>query len=143
MIPLEQEISHVKAYLMLEEARFEERLKVEIDLDPEAMSVQVPNLILQPLVENAVKHGAKTRERGIVKIHIFREKQGVTVDILDNGPGIPEAVVESLHGGVKVQKGIGFINVHKRLTGIFGPESGLQVSRHDDITQVRVWFPES
>ncbi|MDD6212503.1 MAG: LytS/YhcK type 5TM receptor domain-containing protein [Clostridiales bacterium] len=143
MIPLEQEISHVKAYLMLEEARFEERLKVEIDLDPEAMSVQVPNLILQPLVENAVKHGAKTRERGMVKIHVYRENQGVTVDILDNGPGIPEAVVESLHGGERVQKGIGFINVHKRLTGIFGPESGLQVSHQDDMTQVRVWIPES
>lgn len=141
MISLEQELKHVRAYLLLEEARFEEHLKVEIDTEEEALKVQVPNLILQPLVENAVKHGAKTREYGRVRIQIRREGEKVQVSVMDNGPGIPEAVAASLSGGPKVQTGIGFLNVHKRLVSIFGPAAGLQVSRADEMTRVQFELP--
>ena len=64
MVTLDTELEHVKAYTMLEEARFEKRLSIEINADPEALRSCVPNLILQPIVENAVHHGAMQREKG-------------------------------------------------------------------------------
>ena len=139
MITMEMELEHVKAYLMLEEARFEEHLQVEIKADPEALGAcRVPNFILQPLVENAVKHGAMMQEYGTVAIHIQKEEAGTRVEIVDNGPGIPPLVIESLYGGEKIQQGIGLLNVQKRLIGIYGEEAGLQVSCNG--TSTRVWM---
>ena len=68
MVTLDTELEHVKAYTMLEEARFEKRLSIEINADPEALRSCVPNLILQPIVENAVHHGAMQREKGVGKV---------------------------------------------------------------------------
>lgn len=85
MIPLEKELAHVKAYLELEEARFEERLTVKIDVDPDSCGgeqkkeVLVPTLILQPIVENAVKHGAMKREHGVVTITGRLEEPGYSL----------------------------------------------------------------
>ena len=69
-VTLETELEHVKAYLMLEEARFEEHLKIRIEAEPEDLTCRVPNLILQPIVENAVRHGAMKRDKGQVTIRI-------------------------------------------------------------------------
>ena len=78
-VTLETELDHVKAYLMLEEARFEEHLKIKIEAEPRDCTCRVPNLILQPIVENAVRHGAMKRDKGQVTIRIQKEEQSTLI----------------------------------------------------------------
>ncbi|MGN0484049.1 MAG: sensor histidine kinase [Lachnospiraceae bacterium] len=81
---------------MLEEARFEDRLHVEIDA-PNDLLIPVPTLILQPIVENAVKHGAMKRPQGIVRISISFCGSETSITISDNGYGIPETVLQAFY----------------------------------------------
>lgn len=142
MVSLADEMSHVRSYLLLEQARFEERLKITIEEDPEVMHVQVPNLILQPLVENGVKYGAKKamaahRLPGEVRIRIRRVGDQVETAVLDNGPGIPDTVMKCLQTGETVTSespdgnGVGMQNVHRRLVTLWGEGAGLQYHRED------------
>ena len=121
MVTLDTELEHVKAYTMLEEARFEKRLSIEINADPEALRSCVPNLILQPIVENAVHHGAMQREKGVGKVivNVKREERSTRIDVIDNGPGMDYRIVQSLYGGEKVEHtGIGMMNVQQRLISL-------------------------
>lgn len=147
MVPLETELEHVKAYVMLEEARFEEHLKVKIDAKPEDCTCRVPNLILQPIVENAIRHGATKREKGLVTIQIRKEEKNTLIDVSDNGPGIEKGVVDRLYedGGdlphQSESRGIGMLNVQRRLVGIFGKNAGLQIISGESGTMVRMIIP--
>ena len=134
MIALEQEMEHVKAYLMLEEARFEERLQVVIDV-PEDCQVQVPTLILQPIVENAVKHGAMKRERGMVKILAWKEERDMVIQVTDNGMGIPEQVLRAFYDKSTTGQ-YGLLNVDARLRSIYGESHGLKIDTSDQGTSV-------
>lgn len=123
MVTLDTELEHVKAYTMLEEARFEDRLSVEICARAKDLTCCVPNLILQPIVENAIHHGAMKRERGVgkVTVQVKREEKSTRIDVIDNGPGIDYRIIQSLYGGEKVEHtGIGLMNVQKRLVSIYG-----------------------
>jgi two-component system, LytTR family, sensor histidine kinase LytS len=128
---LREECQHVKAYLAIEEARFFDRLQVIYDLDEEAMQTVVPSITLQPLVENAIKHGMKNQSEGfILTISITSGDDGVTVKVEDNGDGIDAARLESLLlEPVESQTGTGIAlyNVNKRLEMIVGNESGLMI----------------
>ncbi|MBM7856206.1 two-component system sensor histidine kinase LytS [Desulfohalotomaculum tongense] len=128
---LEIEINHVQAYLAVVQARFSNRLQITIDVPKHLYAVKLPPLTLQPLVENAVQHGFKkiTAESSI---HIKAEDGGdyVQITVKDNGVGIDPAVLQNLLN-TEQQQGkdkIGLINVNGRLTGIYGPESGLNIS---------------
>lgn len=127
MVTLREEIQHVGAYLELEKARFEERLQVEYNIAKEAEGVLVPNLILQPLVENAVKHGAMKQPQGIVRIEAEYKKDRVIVRVRDNGNGIPKEVSEGLKSHQKVSEGIGLWNVNERLHSIYPESKGVQI----------------
>jgi two-component system, LytTR family, sensor histidine kinase LytS len=128
---LREECQHVKAYLAIEEARFFDRLQVVYDLDEEAMQTVVPSITLQPLVENAIKHGMKNQSEGfILTISITSGDDGVTVKVEDNGDGIDAARLESLLlEPVESQTGTGIAlyNVNKRLEMMVGNESGLTI----------------
>ncbi len=147
MVPLETELEHVQAYVMLEEARFEDHLKVRIDAQPIDCTCRVPNLILQPIVENAIRHGATKRDKGLVTIRIRKEEKNTLIDVSDNGPGIEKEVVDRLYdkGWDLPQKdeshGIGMLNVQRRLIGIFGKNAGLQVISGESGTTVRMIIP--
>jgi two-component system, LytTR family, sensor histidine kinase LytS len=128
---LKEECQHVKAYLAIEEARFFDRLQVQYELDEEAMQSVVPSITLQPLVENAIKHGMKNQSEGfILKISITSGNDGVTVKVEDNGDGIEASrlgtlllePVESATG-----TGIALYNVNKRLEMIVGERAGLSI----------------
>lgn len=127
MVTLKEEIQHTGAYLELEKARFEERLQVEFQIEPEAEGVMVPNLILQPLVENAVKHGAMKQRQGIVKIVAEQNESGIVIRVRDNGNGIPKEVIEGLKERQNVSEGIGLWNVNERLCSIYQEGHGLQI----------------
>jgi two-component system sensor histidine kinase LytS len=121
-ITLAEELRHVQSYLALEQARFGPQLEVEVDAAPEALEVRLPPFLVQPLVENAVKHGKTERPlRLVIRARVRRGRLRVTVR--DNGLGIArEALERVLEPGVGEGDGagLGLANVHRRLTAFYG-----------------------
>jgi LytS/YehU family sensor histidine kinase len=103
--------------------RFGSGLVVTMDLDPEAMQIQVPRLVLQPLVENAIRHGiAKRAEGGTIVIRATVSDGMLSVQITNE---LPEYVAPTERNGSKSWGGLGLANVRKRLEQLFGPEGML------------------
>lgn len=127
---LEIELKHVKAYLAVVQARFSNKLQVQIDVPNRLYNLKLPPLTLQPLVENAVQHGFKkiTEESSII-VKAEDKEQYALVAVKDNGSGIQPRVLKDLLNEEKQQgkDKIGLLNVNGRLTGVFGPESGLNI----------------
>lgn len=140
MIDIQDEISHVKSYLLLEEARFEERLTVEFQV-PEELHVEVPHFILQPIVENAVKHGAMTRAHGHVRISAGRKEGDVVIIVEDNGSGISRELIEALENNRMKEGKVGLANVQKRLKSIYGEEYGLKIRSSGEGTSIQMHIP--
>jgi two-component system sensor histidine kinase LytS len=128
LVNLEVELSHVKSYVEIEMARFEDKLKVEYDIE-EGIDCLLPPLTLQPLVENAIKHGIlPQKEGGYVRISASMDGDLVSISIFDNGVGIPHEIVEKLNDKkVKHIDSIGLNNVNQRLIGKFGPDFSLVI----------------
>jgi len=130
LVPLSHELGLVRAYLYIEKERFEDKLSVLWEIDPgleQDLYLLLPPLTIQPLVENAVRHGVRSRNKGgTVSIRIVRQPGAAMIEIGDDGRGIaPEKVQQLLDWGTR-DKGIGLSNTHKRLTQKYG--AGLSVS---------------
>jgi signal transduction histidine kinase len=120
LIPLEKELDLVKSYLAIEKARFNERLSVIYNIE-EGINIEIPPLILQPIVENAVKHGIQPRRKGgTIEISIRKVDPDVIMEISDDGVGMTREEVDTILGGVKKETGIGLQNVNKRLINYYG-----------------------
>jgi two-component system sensor histidine kinase LytS len=128
---LEEELRHVKAYLSIEEARFIDKLEVLFHIDEAVLQQKVPPLILQPIVENAVKHGIKDKERNCeIEIFIQRDGERVLVSVQDNGRGMEAERLRKAGKEILDSKegtGMGLYNVNRRLTMMFGKESALRI----------------
>jgi signal transduction histidine kinase len=117
---VDEEAEFAAAYLRLEQARFGDRLQVSLAIDPEAGSVAVPAMCVQPLIENAVKHGASAAEtRGEVGLRIRANGEMVSIEVSDNGPGFPAGFSLSGSGGH------GLRNVAERIKGYYGDSARL------------------
>jgi two-component system LytT family sensor kinase len=123
LVPLEEELAFVDGYLEIERARFGERLRVVREVAPEALSVPVPSLILQPLVENAVHHGRGEDGSVDLSIRVAHHGNVIAIAIADRGPGMAPRRAEGGHGH-------GLRNVDERLRKTCGPAFGLQIE-HD------------
>jgi LytS/YehU family sensor histidine kinase len=120
---LEKELEFVRTYLEIEKIRFEDRLVVEIEAEPRALSAQVPNLILQPLVENAIRHGiAQQRKTGRLRIAARCRGDRLLVEIEDNGPGL-DGRKEERDG-----KGVGLKNTKARLEHFFSGDFSFEIT---------------
>jgi len=120
-VPLAEELDFVGRYLTIEQARFGDRLRVVRDVDEAALSVPVPGLILQPLVENAVGHGiAPLRHGGTVRIAARCGEGMLVVEVADDGRGLPP-------GRDPVREGHGLDNVRQRLLTLYGEDGGLDL----------------
>ena len=141
MISLSEELEHVNAYLELEKARFEEKLEIKEDV-PAGISCIVPSFILQPIVENAVKHGAMSTA-GVGKVYIAaRDQHGVTrITVRDNGSGIPDGILKKLRCGTMDKNSVGLDNVQKRLKSIYGEPYGLQIRSSRRGTEIIIRIP--
>ncbi|MCX7749039.1 MAG: ATP-binding protein [Clostridia bacterium] len=139
-VPLETELSHVKSYLSLEKARFSDKLNIIYDIEDE-IEFNIPPLILQPIVENAVRHGLLPKiQGGTVKISIKKEENDIRLTVEDDGVGIPDEKIEDLLNGVCENAGIGITNVNNRLKTIYN--SGLEIkSKLDEGTQISFRIP--
>lgn len=121
-VPLREELDFLSTYLEIEQTRFQDRLTVRIEIEPGALEARVPNLILQPLVENAIRHGIAPRARpGLIEIHAAREHGLVRLQVRDNGPGLGSASPESLI------KGIGLSNTQARLKQLYGSAHNFEI----------------
>lgn len=120
-ISVTQELEFIRRYLEIEQVRFGDRLRVTIDAQPEAARGLVPALILQPLVENAVKHGVLSREQGgSVAITIAQNDGALHLCVADDGPGLSKAA----HG----QHGVGLSNTAARLKELYGDKSHFSIA---------------
>lgn len=120
-VTLKEELAHVNSYLSIEKARFTDRLEVEIDIQPELLDITLPSFTLQPLVENAIKHGISNMLEG-GKVHIYSEAhpQGHLITVEDNA-GSFEPPKEN-------HSGLGLEIVDKRLTNQFGRDASLKIT---------------
>ncbi len=127
---LREELEYINTYLVLEKARFREKLRILRDIDPELMEYQVPVLTLQPLVENAVKHGVTPKVGpGAVQIIVKKDHGELQIMVKDDGVGIPrDKISQVLLPGVGSGNGVGLSNVHERLKSLFGEEYGLKIT---------------
>ena len=129
LIALERELKQVERYVSFEVARFgEERLQLVVDVDERMMDMQVPSFLIQPLVENAVKHAMKAEGKLVVVITGRIEDDVIVVSISDNGKGMTEETVANMMNA-ESQTGLGIAvkNVHDRMIGYFGPDSRMEV----------------
>jgi two-component system LytT family sensor kinase len=126
---LAEELRSIDQYLALERARFGERLKVTLQVAPEVLPVTVPFLCLQPLVENAVRHGMEGKvEPGHIQIYANDSGAEAEITIEDDGIGMdPEKLRRTLAGQVDESAGIGLGNIDERLRRVYGDEYGLVV----------------
>lgn len=121
LIPLADELSFVDQYVAIEKCRFEGRLTVETDIDPEVKGTPVPTLILQPIVENAIRHGIEPKDGpGRITIEAWREEDRLGLRVIDDGVGTrcdgPQTI------------GQGLSNTEKRLTQLYGNNFSLDIT---------------
>ncbi|MDR7865354.1 MAG: sensor histidine kinase [Sporomusaceae bacterium] len=128
-VTLKEELEHVESYLTLEKARFGPRLTIVRIIDDEALNVLIPTFTIQPLVENAVKHGLLAQETGgTVSITACRNGNSVDIVIADDGAGISSATLaQVLVTGFGKGAGVGLSNVNERLKNIYGPKHALAI----------------
>jgi sensor histidine kinase YesM len=114
-VPLREELDFLKRYLEIQQVRLGDRLNVHFEVAPETMDARVPNLLLQPLVENAIRHGiAPFSKPGEIHIHASRENGLLCLRIADNGPGLPASAPPG------APDGIGLANTRARLQQLYG-----------------------
>lgn len=127
---IREETEYLNNYLILEKARFHDKLMIVQDIDESLFEYKVPVLTIQPLVENAIKHGILPKQgRGTVYVKaILLEYDEILFEIKDNGVGIaPDKMPMILKPGYGSGNGVGLSNVHERLKGLFGQEYGLRI----------------
>ncbi|MDR3670745.1 MAG: LytS/YhcK type 5TM receptor domain-containing protein [Holophaga sp.] len=139
MSTLGDELETVALYLRLEQTRFGGRVRQDIQVPEDLLGQPLPVFTLQPLVENAIKHGiGPRREGGTVTVRAGRGQEGTWIEVRDDGLGIPAEDLARLNadGGAPSGSGmgIGLQNIHRRLQIIFGPGSGLRLSSEGGTT---------
>jgi two-component system LytT family sensor kinase len=138
-VTLREELDAIDEYLDIESIRFGPLLRVEKDIDPATLDLIVPSMMLQPLVENSIKHGLSQKlGEGRITIRSLRNGDHAIIDVIDNGAGIPPADANRVKG-----TGIGLRNVNERLRVIYGANYQLQLdSVPGEGTCARIVIPE-
>jgi two-component system, LytTR family, sensor kinase len=122
-VTLAEEVEYLQRYVDIQQVRFGERLRVSVDIPADLLGAQVPNLLLQPLVENAIKHGVATRVvGGNVRVTGARRDSNVYLSVYNDGPSFPDDWQTN-------RSGVGLANLRTRLQILHGDASGLQMRR--------------
>jgi two-component system LytT family sensor kinase len=137
-VPLSDELHFIEQYLAIEQVRFSDRLHVQWSIDPALRDAAVPEFILQPLVENAIRHGvAKRSEAGTIEVSAALDGDAIVLTVGDDGPG---------YAGEGVDAGVGLANIRARLETLYGPAGRLELRRGENggtIATVRLPFRRS
>ena len=143
LVRLADELRCGDAFLYIMSMRFGQRLKVERNIDESLQQIYVPQLILQPLLENAIKHGSEKVSSGTIWLEIYRDGANVNIDVINTGKPLTETelvrIQKIIAGTCRLDKSepgvhtsIGIYNVNKRISLIFGAEYGLKVMQTED-----------
>ena len=135
-VTLQEELEFLQKYLEIEQIRFQDRLTLRYEVDPAVLDAEVPRLILQPLVENAIKHGVSPRTGpGTVQVSAGAEDDSLWLEVRDNGVG--------LSGNARAQfsRGVGLSNTRERLECLYGAAGRIELSEADAGLAVRLVFP--
>jgi two-component system, LytTR family, sensor kinase len=137
--PLREELKFIEDYLAIEMVRFGDKLRVQTSIDPETVDRLVPSMLLQPLIENSVKHGLGSKvDGGTLKLSSRFSNGRLHLVVEDDGVGIPEAKLAHLF-----EKGIGVSNVNERLKVLFGAEYRMWIdSKPDEGTRIEIEIPD-
>ena len=139
LIDIQEELQQVRDYVAIEQARFGDKLEVVFEVDD--VHIQVPSLLLQPLVENAILHGIQPRSApGRVTIEVKQLAGGIRVAVRDTGYGISQAVIDGVAAGRVESRSIGLMNVHQRVKLLYG--DGLHLKRLEPGTEVCFYLPD-
>ena len=149
IISIGDELQHSRSYMNIQRVRYKERFKVEFLIDEEIKNYCIVKLVIQPLLENAIYYGVGNMDEdddGQILIRGEKKGEDICISIEDNGMGMPEDIRSNiLTDNSKVPKhgsGVGVINVHSRISLMFGPEYGLEVySELDEGTKVVIHIP--
>lgn len=137
LVPLRRELEYLRLYLSIEQMRFSDRLEVNIEADSELLEAAVPQLVLQPIVENAVRHGiSRSAAKGVIDIRAFSLEDKLHIVVRDNGPGFVSPELLTSHG-------VGLSNLRARLQQLYGVEAALRIRSDGEGTEVSVTLPES
>lgn len=119
LVTFEDELNHVNSYLVIEKARLEDKLQLKMEIDPSLLSIKMPVFTLQPIVENAIKHGiSNILGQGFIRLSARRDNGSVVIIVEDNAGNFTE----------RNQKGLGMDIVEKRIKNLFGEQYGLEIS---------------
>lgn len=155
-ITLREEIGYIDNYILILKQRFEDRLELVKNIDESVLSVNIPRLLIQPLVENAANHGvANIRGKGVVKLDVRREGECVIISVEDNGTGISKDELEIINERLSMdddeyfgeteknrKRGIGLENVNRRIKLFYGQQYGVKIeSEYRSYTRVSVTIP--
>jgi len=137
------EFRAIEAYLALQRAVLGERLRVQVRVAPEVLAVAIPYLVLQPLVENAVRHGIEPRtDNGLVLVRGEADATECVISVEDDGPGVDPEVIAAVLAGRGDPNAVGLANVDRRLRTVYGPYYGLVVETAPEAgTRVLVRVP--
>ena len=139
-VPLQEELAFVDDYLDIEVARFgRDNLQIFKEVDPETLDAFVPSMLLQPIVENSIKHGLAGRlDGGQITIRTSTLERRLVVEVEDNGAGIPQDRMAKVY-----VDGIGISNVHERLRVLYGDDFRMDISSQEGVgTLIRIEVPE-
>jgi len=136
-VSLADEVSFVELYLEIMKTRYPDRLRVEIRVDPAAATMAVPNLLLQPIVENSIKHGLESVGGAVdVRVDAAVVDGRLRIDVTDNGPGLRR------DAGAVVETGVGLRNTRDRLVHLYGDEQSFEIGNRDEGgVRVRIVLP--
>lgn len=134
-VPLGEEVQFLQKYLDIQKVRFDDRLQLSVDVPPQLNTALVPSLILQPLVENAIKHGiAKQARGGWIKIAAFQTNGSLSLRVYNDGPCLSA-------GWEASQSGIGIANLRSRLRAMFGEAFELSLRNEAAGVEVLISLP--
>jgi two-component system LytT family sensor kinase len=139
-VPLKQEVEFIDDYLDIEVVRFgRDKLQIRKEIEAETWDAMVPSMILQPLLENAIRHGIGPKiEGGTIMLRVMRRKGHLRIEVLDDGVGIPE----QRRPGI-LESGIGISNVHERLKVLYGQDFSMKIeSQPGKGTAICIEIPE-
>src|SRR6202047_2787517 len=139
-VPLREELEFIDDYLDIEVIRFgRDKLQIFKEIEEETLDAFVPSMLLQPMIENAIKHGLAPRlEGGQIHVRAHRREGRLLIEIMDNGLGIPAERLSEVYG-----EGIGISNVHERLRLLYGDQFKMDIhSQEGQGTQIHIEIPE-
>ena len=157
MIPLKEELEYIDNYMTVLKHRYEESLELIKNVNDSLLNMKIPRLLIQPLIENSIKHGVgKTSRKGIIELNIFIISKGIRIEVIDNGLGMTKEQLNKLRILLKKERGslqrnlyeapeksIGLDNVNRRVELIYGEKYGIKIeSTFDKFTKVIIDIPK-